>query len=439
MPFIHRRGRIFIGREGATYGTALSNVTGLPGIQNGPLSGLSTATLGAQASTNGLAIPTLTRQFEPQFAKRQSPAQVGRRFEDLLMVAGRRQAGGQFSGEVYPDTFGLLLLLALGADSVVATASTTLSGAGNTANVTTLTLAANSNPALADGQALFISDGANSEYVYVNGAVTAGATSVPIRAGGGTGGGLKNTHANAIPLQVGPWTHTFTPSAGSPGTWQAEDNWGGAATSLLYTGMLIDSLELAGVIENDTDALQYTAKVLGKAPSSTPVAASAAPSGIPLEEIAIGAGNSATLTAGGATSTTIYVPDFKFTLTNTARLAKSQVSSPDPAFGIGTNFNLRGSLSTIFEDYGVFQDFANNNIWTPVTLTYTWPTSLLKANPVVAASLAITVQRFAIDKASKPVMKNDMVWYPIDNFRAEDYPDMANVTTWVLRNNVAQY
>jgi hypothetical protein len=439
MPFIHRRGRLFLGREGGTYGTALNNATGLPGIIYGPLSGLSTTTLGAQASINGIAVPTLARDLEPMFGKHQSSMQLGRRNEDVAMVPGRRNAQGQFQVEITPDALGLLLLLAIGSDSVAATASTTLTGAGNTANATTITLAANSDPALADGQYLWINDGANSEYVMVNGAQSASATSIPIRGGAGTGGGLKFTHVSTTPLQVGPWTHTFTPSAGSAGSFQAEDNWGGSASSLLYTGLLIDSLELNAPIESDTEALTAIVKILGKAPSGTPVAASAAPSGIPLEEVPIGAGNSATLTATGATSTTVYVPDMKLTLLNTARLAKSQVSSPDPAFAIGTNFSLRGSMETIFEDYGVFQDFAANNIWSPVTLTYTWPSSLLKANPVVAASLAITIQRFAIEKAAKEIMKNDFVRYPIDAWRAEDYSDFTNITTWVLKNNVAAY
>jgi hypothetical protein len=437
MPFIHRRGRLFLGREGATYGTGLG--TALPGISNGPLSGLATATLGAQAGIPGIAIPTLTRELEPQFLKHQSPAQLGRRFEDVAQVPGRRQGGGQFQIEVMPDTFGLILLLALGSDSVAALASSTLSGAGNTANATTLTLAANSNPALADGQALWINDGALSEYVYVSGAVSANATSVPIRAGGGTGGGLKNGHANTTPIQVGPWTHTFTPSAGSPGTWQAEDNWGGAANSLLYKGLLLDSLELQAPIDNDTAALTALIKILGMAPGSAPVAASAAPSGIPLEEVAIGAGNSATLTATGATSPTIYVPDMKMTVMNTAKLAKSQVNSPDPAFAVGTNFSVRGTMETVFEEYGAFQDFAANTIWQNAILTYTWPNSLLKANPVQAAKLTITIQRFAIEKASKPTMKDEIVHYPIDAWRGQDYPDFTNPMTAVLINNVASY
>jgi hypothetical protein len=273
----------------------------------------------------------------------------------------------------------------------------------------------------------------------VSGAVSSIATSVPIRGGAGTGGGLKFTHANGIPIQVGPWTHTFTPAAGSPGSFQAEDNIGGAATSLLYKGLLIDSLELQAPIENDTAALTALVKVLGMAPSATPVAASAAPSGIPIEEVAIGAGNSATLTATGATSTTIYVPDLKLTIMNTAKLAKSQVSSPDPAFTVGTNFSVRGSMETIFEDYGVYQDLASNNIWNNAILTYTWPTALLKANPVVAASLAITIQRFGIEKAAKFTMKDEIVHYPIDAWRAQDYPDFTNPITAVLKSNVAVF
>lgn len=440
MPFIYRRGRLFIGREGGTYGTALTTATGLLGIQNGPLSGLSTVALGGQASTPGLAMPILTREFEPAFNKHQSPAQIGRRFEDVAMVPGRRNSGGQFSVEVMPDTIGLLLLLAFGTDVVTATATgATLTGAGNTANVTTLTLAANSNPALVDGQALWINDAALSEYVYVSGAVSANATSVPIRAGGGTGGGLKNTHAASTPIQVGPWSHAFAPSAGSAGAFQGEDNWGGHGSSLLYKGLLIDSFQLLGPIESDTEALTAVIKILGMAPGAAPVTASAAPSGIPLEEESVAAGNNVALVTTGATSSPVYMADFKGTLTNTARLAKSQVSSPDPAFGIGTNFNFRGSAETIFEDYGSYQDFANNAIWSPMTITWTWPSALLKKTSPIAASLALTVQRFAIEKIGKAVMKDDMVRVPIDAFRAEDYQDFSNPVSAVLTNNVAAY
>src|SRR5579859_892236 len=440
MPFIYRRGRLFVGREGATYGTPLTNTTALLGMQNGPLSGLVTTALGAQASTPGLAMPILTREFEPLFLKHQSPAQLGRRFEDVAMVPGRRNAAGQFSVEVMPDTMGLLLLLAFGTDVVTATVTgQTLSGAGNTANATTITVTNATDPALVDGQAIWINDGALSEYVYVSGAVSANATSIPIRGGGGTGGGLKNSHAASTPIQIGPWTHTFTPSAGSPGTFQAEDNWGGHASSLLYTGLLVDSLQFLGPIENDTEALTAVIKVLGKAPSATPVAASPAPSGVPLEEESVAAGNNVALVATGATSSPVYCADFKGTLMNTARLAKSQVNSPDPAFAIGTNFNFRGSFETIFEDYGSYQDFANNAIWSPMTLTWTWPSALLKKTSPIAASLAITVQRFAIEKIGKAVMKDDMVRVPIDAFRAEDYQDFTNPVTAVLTNNVAQY
>src|SRR5258708_21751832 len=210
MPFIHRRGRVFLGREGATYGSGLT--TALPGISWGPLSGLATATLGAQAGIPGIAVPTLTREFELMFGKHQSPMQLGRKFEDVAMVPGRRNALGQTQVEVTPDVITLLLFFATGSDSVTATASTTLSGPGNTANATTLTLAANTDPALADGQYAFINDGANSEYVMVSGAVSASATSVPIRGGAGTGGGRQFPHAAAVALQVGPWIHTLRPA-----------------------------------------------------------------------------------------------------------------------------------------------------------------------------------------------------------------------------------
>lgn len=438
MPFIHRRGRLFLGREGATYGVGLA--TALPGIQWGPFSGMDTATLGAQASVPGIAIPTLTRELTPDFMKHQSAMQLGRKFEDVVMVPGRRNSSGQFSVEVLPDTFGLLLLLALGTDVVTTTASTTLSGAGNTANATTLTLSANTDPGLVAGQVIFISDGANSEYVLSTGIVAANGTSVPITGGGGAGGGLKFTHAAAVVVQIGPFTHTFTPSAGTPGSFQAEDNWGGNANSLLYKGLLVDSLELSAPIENDTAALTAIIKVLGMAPGAAPVAASAAPTGIPIEEVPIGAGNSATLTATGATSPTIYVPDFKMTILNTAKLAKSQVSSPDPAFTVGTNFSVRGTMETIFEEYGAYQDFAANTIWQNAILTYTWPTpALLKANPVVQAKLTVTIQRLAIEKASKATMKDEIVHYPIDAWRAQDYPDFTNPITVALVNNIAAY
>jgi len=74
-----------------------------------------------------------------------------------------------------------------------------------------------------------------------------------------------------------------------------------------------------------------------------------------------------------------------------------------------------------------------------MTLTWTWPSALLKKTSPIAASLAITVQRFAIEKSGKAVMKDDMVRVPIDAFRAEDYQDFTNPVTAVLTNNVASY
>lgn len=438
MPFIYRRGRIFIGRETGTYGTPSSSA--MPGMLYGPHSGLMATTLGAQAGIPGLAIPTLTRELEGQQFKHQAPSTVGRRMEDFAQVQARRNGSGQITGEVMPNSFGLLLFLTLGADSVAPTASGTTAGT-NSANATTLNVSTGL-PALSSGQYIWINDGANSEYVKVNGNQAANTLAIPINGGAGTGGGLKFGHAAALPIQLGPWTHTMTPSITSNPTWQAEDNWGGSANSLLYTGMLIDSLELNCPIDNDTEALTYAMKVLGKAPAAAGVAASPIPTGSPIEELAIAAGNNPAVTVSGATDTTIYVPDYKMTLANGAKLAKAQVSAPDPYFAIGPNFSVRGSMETIFEDYGVFQDYMNNTIWSPLTITHTWPQQLMPAggaSAAVAASLAIQIKRFAIEKAGKPTMKDDFVHLPIENWRGEDYPDFANVVTATLVNNVASY
>ena len=441
MPFIFRKGRIFLGREGATYGTPATAANALAGIPYGPLSGLATSTLGAQAGVNGLCIPTLTRELESLQLKHQSPSQVGRRYEDLAQVQGRRNAAGQITGEVMPDTFGLLLFLALGADSVVATGTSTIGTGGIAANATSLPMTTGL-PALSIGQYLFISDGANSEYVKVASNAAANATPLTITGGAGTGGGVKFAHAAGITVQAGPWTHTFTPSLSSPGTWQAEDNWGGASNSLLYTGMVVDSLELACPIDNDTQALTYTMKVLGKAPAAAGVTASAAPGGIPVEEVPIAAGNAASIAITGGTDASVHFIDYKMTIANTAKAAKDQVSGPDPYAALGTNFSIRGSAETIFEDYGVYQDFMNNKIWSPLLITHTWPQQLMPsggAGASVAAVLTANIQRFALEKAPKATMKDEFVHLPIENWRAEDYPDITSLATFTLLNNVALY
>jgi hypothetical protein len=440
MPYPTRKSRLFLCKETATYGTAASGATGtMLGALNGPLAGLMTATLGAQASTPGCVMPMLgASQLQAMQEKHVSAAQVGRRFEDVDMVLARRSGGGQFQVEVMPDTFGLLLVLAMGADSVTATASGTTTGT-NSANATTLNVATGL-PALSNGQRIWINDGALSEYVTVNGNQGANTLAIPINGGSGTGGGLKNTHNASTPVQVGPWTHVIT--ASNPIGAQAEDNYGGHASSFLYQGGIIDGIDIEAPIENPTDSVKATVKWLSKAPSATVVAASAAGTTGPSEEESLAAGNAPTFTFTGAADATVYVADFKAQLANNAKLAAASASSPDPYGAIGTALSLRGSMETAFEDYGVAQDQMGNVIWSPATFLWTWPQQRLPAGgagAAVAATLQLQVQRMGLEKLGKQTDKSGLLHLPIDAWRALDNPDFTNPFTFTLKNGVAVY
>jgi hypothetical protein len=438
MPYPTRKSRLFVCKENATYGTAATGAAGtMLGAQWGPLSGLMTPTLGAQASTPGCVMPMVGgSQMQPEQEKHVSPAQVGRRTEDVAMVLGRRQSSGQYVVEVMPDTFGLLAFLALGSDQVTATASGTTTGT-NSANAVTLNVTTGL-PALSDGQRIWINDAANSEYVTVNGNQTANTLAIPIKGGAGTGGGLKNTHNAATAIQLGPWTHVITMSA--PVGLQIEDNLGGHASSFLYQGALIDQLDFEAAFDT-SDAVKATIHVIGKMPSATVVAASAAGS-LPLEEVPISGGNDPTFTATGATDATVFAANVKATFANNARLAMAGSNSPDPYGAIGTAFSVRGSLETAFEDYNVAADMMNNVIWSPVTMLWTWPQTLLPvggAGASVAATAQIQVQRFGLSKLGKATDKNGLIHLPIDEWRALDYSDFANPVTVTVKNGVAVY
>lgn len=438
MPYSSRKSRLFVCKETATYGTAATGAAGtMLGAQYGPLSGLMTATLGAQVSTPGCIIPiTGPSQMVPVQEKHISPAQLGRRTEDVAMVLGRRQSTGQFVVEVMPDTFGLLAYLALGSDSVAATASGTCAGT-NSANAVTLNVATGL-PAMSDGQYIWINDGANSEYVVVNGNQIANTTAVPIKSGGGTGGGLKFAHAASTPVQLGPWTHTITMS--NPVGLQVEDNLGGHASSFLYQGMLIDQVDFEAALDS-SDAVKATVHVLGKMPSSTVVNASPAGS-LPIEEVPIAGGNNPTFTATGATDSTIYAANVKMTIANNAKLAMAGSNSPDPYGAVGTGFSIKGSLETAFEDYNNAVDMMNNVIWSPVSMLWTWPQTLLPVGGIgakAAATAQIQIQRFGLSKLGKPNDKNGLLHLSIDEWRALDYSDFANPVTVTVKNQVAQY
>jgi hypothetical protein len=445
-----------VGRE-ATPGVL--STTAVLGMQNGPLGTylpgpLTTLAVSSggppwAAASPGVGIPTLTREFEPTYNKHQSPIQTGRRFGEVSLVQARRETQGQFSTEVLPDSFGQLLFLLFGVDVVTPAASGTLTGAGNTANTATLTVSATGANTTV-GQRAYINDGALSEYVNLT-ATTSGVTSIPITGGGGTGGGLKNSHVATTPIQYGPWTHVFSPSNAAAGipTFTIEDNWGGITNSLIYTACSLASMEFNAPIENDTEALTAIFKVIGLAPVNPLGVAGSGGMLLPIEEVPCAAGNAATLTATGATLPSapfnnIYVPDFKMTVDNSAKLIKASAGSPDPYTSVVTNFTAHGTAETIFEAYNTFADYYNLNIWNPATFVWTWGTKALQgAAGALSASLTITIQRFGITKANKPQMKDDIIRLPIESWAAQDYPDFGGtngpVMTMTLVNDVAVY
>src|SRR5438270_3980140 len=102
MPYPTAKSRLLVCKETATYGTAATGAAGtMLGAQYGPLSGLMTPTLGAQATTPGCILPLVgPAQIQPMPEKHVSNAQVGRRPEDVAMVLGRRSSSGQAVVEV---------------------------------------------------------------------------------------------------------------------------------------------------------------------------------------------------------------------------------------------------------------------------------------------------------------------------------------------------
>lgn len=445
MPFIHRRGYLKLARESAP---GVLSTTSLAGINNGPLSVLGGPTFNGATAANVMGIPTLTREFEPTYHKHTTPMQVGRRYEDVAMVPGRRETQGTFTGPATPDALGMLLNLTFGTDTVTAIQTNTIALAGTTANSTTLSLTTATSAAVTVGQRVWISDGANSEYVNVGVAAASGVTSVTITAGAGTGGGFKFAHASGVAVEFGPWSHAFTPSNSATGlpTFEAEDNFGGHTNSAYYTSASIDSFELNAAIDNDAEAMTWSAKFVGVAPSNIGTTAGTGFFTLPTEEVPMVPGNAAVwtdppnATLPSAPFNHIYVPDFKATVTNNAKLVKAAVGSPDPYTSVVTNWHLRGSMETIFEDYSIFQQYQNNTIWAPVNIKFNWGATVLQSTlGAVSPSLTININRFGIEKANKQQMKEDIVRLPIENWRALDYPDFTAMTTWTVLSGVARY
>jgi hypothetical protein len=434
------------------------------------------------ANVNAIGLPVTTKEFDPMHARHFSPAIVGRRYEDVMVVPGRRQVQANISIPVTPDAFGFWLLMTLGADAVTATtgnAGACVLNAGISANATSMVITSLANN-LTAGQRIFFRDtttvggiGTNPEYATVAANATAGSSvTVTITGGAGTGGGVKNAHAISTLVEFGPWTHTFTPvntPAGTP-SFQVEDNEGGIAVSKFFTGMVVDSMDISAPIEKDGDPLVATIKAIGTSinPSGTQtntVNTVASPNvagafTLPTEEVPVVPGNFATFTSGqttkvdatnlnpvtaGGVAGKVYVPDFKVTLSNKAQLAKAQNSSPDPYAAIFTNFSCKGTMESLFEDYSVFYDYVKTNVWPNSQLVVNWGVqNLTSTTGAVASTLTLNIFNFAMEKTGKAASKSELVYFPIDSWRAVDTSSVGtqNFTTLmsaVLVNNVAVY
>lgn len=487
MPFLVRRGYLRAARE-ASYNTPNAGVTAFPGAGVGPLSTMfsNVATWGPGAGTANvptIGLPITTKELDPAHAKHYSPAILGRRYTDIMMVPGRRQVAGSINFPATPDALGFWLLMAMGADAVVATtgaAGACVLNAATSANTTTIVITTLANN-LSVGQRVFFRDtttvgavGAGCEYATVAAPATAGATvTVTITGGAGTGGGLKNAHLISTLVEFGPWTHTFTPSnAASPTqTFQFEDNHGGVPSSPFYTGLAIDTLELVANFENDAEPLTCTAKVIGTSVNSTgsqtnTVNTIASPNvaggfTLPIEELPVVSGNFSTFTVGtgvsnvdatnlnpvtaGGVAGKLYLPTWKATMSNKAVLAKAQNSSPDPYAVVWTEASLHGAFDTFFEDYSVFYDYARSQIWQNTATVVNWGVNnLVGTSGPMASTMTVNVWNMSMEKTGKAGNKNDLVFFPVDAWRALDNgTNVAKNFTqpWnvVLVNNVASY
>lgn len=487
MPFLYRRGYLRAARE-ASYNTAATGTAAFPGAKTGPLSGMFSAPSlwgpgAGVASVNTIGLPITTKELDPAHAKHYSSAIVGRRYPDLMMVPGRRQVGGTITFPATPDALGFWLLMSMGADAVVATtgaAGACVLNAATLANATTIVITTLANN-LSIGQRVFIRDttsvggvGALPEYATVAAPATAGSSvSVTITGGAGAGGGLLSPHLISTLVEFGPWTHTFTPS-NSPTptqTFQFEDNHGGVPSSPFYTGLTIDSLELVANFEADAEALTCTAKVIGTSVNSSgsetnTVNTIASPNvagafTLPAEELPVVTGNFSTFTAGtgpsnvdatnlnpvtaGGVAPKIFLPTWKATLSNKAVLAKAQNSSPDPYAAIWTEGSLHGQFDTFFEDYSIYYDYVRSQIWQNSATTVNWGVNnLVGTAGALASTLTVNVWNLSIEKTGKAGNKNDLVYFPVDAWRALDNGTNTakNFTQpWnvVLTNNVAVY
>ena len=447
MPATWNRGYAKFSRESAV-GTP--STTQLLGMKNGPLSGLITTAFGTGGTSVGIGVPTADRKIKGEFAKAIMTAGVGRRFKNTAMVAGRRSMAGSVKVPICPNTFPFLLYLALGNDVVTPTQSGTLTGAGNTANAVALTVTATSAN-LKTGQIAFINDTTFSEYVVIGADIASGQTAITsITGGGGTLGGLKNSHAASTAIQYGPWTHvqSLTNTVSTIPTFEYEDNVGGATNSQLYTGCSIDGIDLSAAFDNDTELMEATVKLIGRADQTTVGFAGTGAFSMPSEEVGIATGNAAVWTdPPNATMPSgsfphIYVAGFKMNLNNNAHLAKAATGSPDPYTSLPTLNELSGSMDTFFEDYSTYKDFATNVVWSPVDLKWTWAASLLVGTTgAVPATFEVKINRVGLEKAGDFTDKDGLVRFPIDSWKSLDYPDFGTPAQAIFTtlNNVATY
>lgn len=482
----------------SSYGVVATGNAAFPGAPNGPLGATIAVPTGmvgtpalwgpgaGTALVNTMGLPVTSKEVDPMHARHFSPMILGRRYEDISVVPGRRQVNATFNVPVTPDAFGFWLFMTLGADAVTATTGNGGACALNAliaANATSMVITTLANN-LSVGQRIFFRDttsvgglGTNPEYATVSVAASSGATvTVNFNGGAGTAGGVKFGHAISTLVEFGPWTHTFTPvntPAGTP-SFQIEDNEGGIPTSKFFTGMVIDSMDLSMPIEKDADPFVATVKAIGTSvnPSGSQTNTNntiASPNvggafQLPVEEVPTVPGNFATFSASptgggpsnvdatnlnpvtaGGVAPKIYVPDFKVNLTNKAQLAKAQNSSPDPYAAIFTNFACRGTMETLFEDYSVFYDYVRTQLWQGTQLVVNWGAQNLVGTTGAQSSVfTLNIFNFAIEKTGKSASKSELVYFPVDAWRAVDNgPNTAkNFTTLlsaVLTNNVAAY
>src|SRR5579864_6279153 len=100
MPFIFRRGYLRAARETSTYGTP--STTAFPGAIYGPLSPMFKAPSlwgpgSGTANIPTIGLPFTTKDITGVYDKHVSPMIIGRRYEDVMQVPGRRHIEGTFN------------------------------------------------------------------------------------------------------------------------------------------------------------------------------------------------------------------------------------------------------------------------------------------------------------------------------------------------------